>query len=385
MFDLIISVAQNDERVRAVYMNGSRTNTNVPRDIFQDYDIVYVVTETTTFINEPEWINVYGNRIMLQEPDKLDKGIGIEVNFDETYAYLILFTDGNRLDLRLQTETAMKKEYGVDKLTIPLLDKDHILPPIPFPSDLDYHVKEPTKEQFESCTNNFWWCLQNVAKGVCRDELPYAKRMLEHTTRVSLHQMINWWIGIQTDFQVSTGKLGKYFKKYLPKAYWEMYKQTYSNSCYDNIWVSLDVTCQLFRLLSKEVANHYDFTYPVDDDKNMTLYLTGLKSSQHYEKRKVITLCGSTKFKEQFEKANAFLTLKGHIVLSLGFFEQSEEIEITQDQAQLFEKIHFEKINMCDEIFVIDVNGYIGNSTKKEIDYATLHGKGISYYSQSGI
>jgi hypothetical protein len=100
---------------------------------------------------------------------------------------------------------------------------------------------------------------------------------------------------------------------------------------------------------------------------------------------KVITLCGSTKFKEQFEKANAFLTLKGNIVISLGFFEQSEGIEITKEQAELFEKIHYEKINMSDEIFVIDVNGYIGNSTRKEIEYAKQHGKSIGYYSLSDI
>lgn len=100
---------------------------------------------------------------------------------------------------------------------------------------------------------------------------------------------------------------------------------------------------------------------------------------------RVITLCGSTKFKEQFEKANAYLTLQGNIVISLGFFEQSEGIEITSEQEALFERIHLEKINMADEIFVIDVNGYIGNSTKKEIDYAKRNGKSIRYYSQSDI
>ncbi|CAH2714848.1 hypothetical protein BACCIP111895_02024 [Neobacillus rhizosphaerae] len=100
---------------------------------------------------------------------------------------------------------------------------------------------------------------------------------------------------------------------------------------------------------------------------------------------KVITLCGSTKFKEQFEKANAYLTLQGNIVISLGFFEQSEGIVITQEQVNLFKKIHYRKIDMSDEIFVIDVNGYIGNSTRKEIEYAKSNGKTIRYFSQSEI
>ncbi|WP_010275941.1 hypothetical protein [Paenibacillus senegalensis] len=98
---------------------------------------------------------------------------------------------------------------------------------------------------------------------------------------------------------------------------------------------------------------------------------------------KVITLCGSTKFKKQFEDANAFLTLQGNIVLSLAFFEQSEGIHITPEQAKLFEEIHFRKIDLSDEIFVIDVGGYIGNSTRKEIEYASERKKMVSYYSES--
>lgn len=100
---------------------------------------------------------------------------------------------------------------------------------------------------------------------------------------------------------------------------------------------------------------------------------------------KVITLCGSTKFKKQFELVNAYLTLRGNVVISLAFFEQSEGITITQEQAELFEKIHYRKIDMADEIFVIDADGYIGDSTRKEIEYATQKGKAVSYYSKSGI
>lgn len=100
---------------------------------------------------------------------------------------------------------------------------------------------------------------------------------------------------------------------------------------------------------------------------------------------KVITLCGSTKFKGQFEQANAFLTLQGNIVISVAFFEQSEGFEITEEQAELLGNLHFRKIDISDEIFVIDVNGYIGNSTRKEIEYAGEKGKTIRYYSDGEI
>ncbi|UVI32975.1 hypothetical protein [Paenibacillus spongiae] len=100
---------------------------------------------------------------------------------------------------------------------------------------------------------------------------------------------------------------------------------------------------------------------------------------------RVITLCGSTKFKQQFEKANAFLTLQGNIVISLAFFEQSEGFELTEEQAGLLGELHLRKIDISDDIYVIDVDGYIGSSTRKEIEYAQRKGKSIRYYSDGEI
>lgn len=95
---------------------------------------------------------------------------------------------------------------------------------------------------------------------------------------------------------------------------------------------------------------------------------------------KVITLCGSTKFKEHFQKVEETLTLKGMIVISLGFFA-NEECGISHEQELLFEEMHKRKIDMADEILVVNVNGYIGASTSKEIEYAKKHGKKIRYYT----
>ena len=94
---------------------------------------------------------------------------------------------------------------------------------------------------------------------------------------------------------------------------------------------------------------------------------------------KVITLCGSTKFKEEFNKKNAELTLAGNVVISVGVFGHSDGVEITDEQKEQLDKIHFQKIDMADEIFVINVNGYIGSSTKREIDYAKKQDKKVRY------
>ncbi len=262
-------------------MNGSRTNPNVPKDIFQDYDIVYVVTEIVSFLKDKSWLDTFGDLLMIQEPDKNNFGRGIESETTAAYGLLMLFTDGNRIDLQLKTKERMLEEYERDKLTVPLLDKDDILPAIPSPSDVDYHVQKPSKAAYDSYTNNFWWCAQNVAKGIWRDELPYAKQMFELTMRNALDNMVSWWIGIQTDFQVSVGKLGKYFKNFLPDTYWKMYKGTYSDADYTNMWESIFVTCELFRVLAKEVAAHLQFTYPLEDDQNMTTYLRQVRKLSH--------------------------------------------------------------------------------------------------------
>ena len=71
MLDLILNTARHDERVRAVIMNGSRVNPNAPKDFFQDYDVVYLVTEKEFFLADPSWINVFGERMILQLPDEM--------------------------------------------------------------------------------------------------------------------------------------------------------------------------------------------------------------------------------------------------------------------------------------------------------------------------
>lgn len=97
-------------------------------------------------------------------------------------------------------------------------------------------------------------------------------------------------------------------------------------------------------------------------------------------KYKVITLCGSTKFKDEFIKAQKELTLQGNIVISVGMFGHGGDNEVwTDDTKEMLDDMHKRKIDMADEIFVINVGGYIGTSTKSEIEYAKVKGKNINY------
>ena len=270
MFDLILGVAESDERVRAVILNGSRANPNVPRDEYQDYDIVYVVKDFDTFTADHSWINVFGERLMLQMPEAMRNPSG-----DGRFNWMMLLADGNRIDMTL-IPVARLDLIGNDSLSVALLDKDGILPLFPAASDRDYIVKPPSELFFSSCCNNFWWCLQNVAKGLVRDELPYAMLMYHDVVRIELHDMINWYIGIENDFSVSAGKMGKYFKRYLPAHLYQQYCDTYSGSSSDEIWRSVFTMCDLFHSLAVAVADYFQFPYIWDDERGIREYLHNL-------------------------------------------------------------------------------------------------------------
>ena len=103
-------------------------------------------------------------------------------------------------------------------------------------------------------------------------------------------------------------------------------------------------------------------------------------------KYKVVTLCGSTKFKDEFMRAQKVLTLKGFIVITVGLFGHSGDDEAwTVGTKEMLDDMHKRKIDMADEIFVINVGGYIGSSTRGEIEYAMAHGKGISYLQKVSL
>ena len=97
----------------------------------------------------------------------------------------------------------------------------------------------------------------------------------------------------------------------------------------------------------------------------------------------VITLCGSTRFKEQFLEAQKRLTLEGNIVISVGLFGHSGDNEVwTEGTKQMLDDMHKRKIDLADSIYVINVGGYIGESTRSEIEYARKNGKRIEYLEQ---
>ena len=140
MFDLILRTAQEDERIRAVIMNGSRANPNAPRDRFQDYDIVYVVTDMAPFVHNLEWVRRFGELMIVQLPDMM---VEPPPTHYDSFAYLMQFMDGNRIDLTIYP-LARLPQMGRDSESILLLDKDGCVEPFGPASDRDYLPTPPS-------------------------------------------------------------------------------------------------------------------------------------------------------------------------------------------------------------------------------------------------
>lgn len=275
MFNLILNTAKKDERIRAVILNGSRTNPNAIKDIFQDYDIIYVVKETKPFREDKSWINKFGEPLYMQYPDE---NTHYEHDIENSYGWLIQFTDGNRLDLHVCTLPHALKEIKQDRLSKILLNKDNCLPNIPKETDEDYWIKNPNPPHFFDTCNEYWWCLNNVAKGLWREEIPYVMDMLNYYIRPMLIRIIEWKIGFDTNFTVSSGKSAKYAYRWLQEEKWNSFLKTYPSGNVSDIWESVFITCDLFNDFAKEVASEMNIHYNEVEANNSLKFLKDVYS-----------------------------------------------------------------------------------------------------------
>ncbi|WP_078380060.1 aminoglycoside 6-adenylyltransferase [Sutcliffiella halmapala] len=269
MLDLVLKVAKEDDRVRAVGMNGSRTNPNVPKDSFRDYDIVYLVKDMQSFLDNPNWVNVFGERIIMQTPEDMAM---FPPSLGGRFSYLMLFNDGNRIDLILAPIEEKDQYTYEDGLTILLLDKDGTMPILSPPTDEEYWVKKPTAAYFADCSNEFWWVSTYVAKGLWRRETLYAYDHL-NIVRAMLIKMIEWKVGIDTDFSLSIGKNGKYLKRYVTNETWEKLLKTYPSGDDEQIWKALFIMTDLFEEVANEVADKLSYIYPLKEAEKVKRYL----------------------------------------------------------------------------------------------------------------
>ena len=274
ILELILRFAREHDDVRAVVMNGSRANPNTREDPFQDYDVVYLVRDVEPYKRKPDIPRYFGDILILQLPDDM---VDPPPAPDGWYTYLMQFQDGVRIDLGFQSVDNVRKCVS-DSLTLVLLDKDNLIGELPPPSERSYLPAPPTAKAFDDCCNEFWWCNPYVAKGLWREELTYARYMLDTVLREELMKMLTWYVGTGTGFKKSAGKLGKHLRDLLAADLWALLERTYADADPGHTWDALFAMDDLFRRVAHEVARAFDFHYPEQDDVNVSAYIRRIRN-----------------------------------------------------------------------------------------------------------
>lgn len=161
MLDLILQIAKKLQ-VDAVALSGSRTNQKIQTDEFQDYDVVYIVEDLDGLIADLSWLDQFGKRIVEQE-----------VTLGHRRLYLMLFEDGNRIDLTLCPKEHINEWVDSEAGFIVLKDKKGLFEAY-LPNPKRYWPAPPSEEEFTASCNEFWWVSAYVIKGICRKQVIYA-------------------------------------------------------------------------------------------------------------------------------------------------------------------------------------------------------------------
>ncbi len=268
IYKLLFDIANSDNDILAIYQNGSRVNEHAKKDIFQDYDIVFVVSDTHKYINNKSWINKFGKILYMQYPDEFPNTKPDNSSF---YGFLVQFKDGIRIDLHVETVEHAQNFIKTDSLCKILLDKNNILPLTDAPNDSRYWTSKPSQDDFSLVCNEFWWCSNNVAKGIWRDEIVYAHDMA-NILREQLKTMLSWKASLSTNFSINIGKSGKYLYKYLEKDDWQTYLDTFFDSKIENAINAMQKMIEFFFKLSLFVSEELGFLYNYAEAKNARDY-----------------------------------------------------------------------------------------------------------------
>ena len=258
MLDLILQTAKTLQ-VKAVAMSGSRTNQNAPKDEFQDYDVVYVVYDIDNLTSDLAWLDQFGKRIIEQE-----------VGLGQRRLYLMLFEDGNRIDLTLCPKDYIQEWVDSEAGFTVLEDPEHLFEPYS-PNIERYWTNSATEKDFEKVCNEFWWVSAYVVKGICRKQVIYATDHLYGICQQELLKVLAWQVASDRG-RVDVGKNYKYLFNYLPAEKEMEFSNLLDFSSIDKITQSLFATMQLLHREAQSLAQKMGFDYDMKVAEKMIEY-----------------------------------------------------------------------------------------------------------------
>ena len=245
----LISQTAKTLQVEAVAMSGSRTDTKAPKDEFQDYDVVYVVDDLDNLTSDLSWLDQFGTRIIEQHNVLGNRRL-----------YLMLFEDGNRIDLTLCPKSHIQEWVDSEADFTVLEDTKDLFTPYS-PNSQRYWTSPASQTDFEKACNEFWWVSAYVVKGIRRKQLLYATDHLYGICHQELLKVLAWQVASDRG-TVDVGKNYKYLFSYLPVEKEKEFSNLLDFSSSDKITQSLFATMDLFhreaQAFSLKTGFHYD-------------------------------------------------------------------------------------------------------------------------------
>ena len=258
MMELIVQIAETLQ-VEAVALSGSRTTPDSPKDEFQDYDVVYIVENLEELISDLSWLDQFGNRLIEQHNV-----------LEHRHLYLMLFEDGNRIDLTLCPKEHIQ-EWVDSEADFSVLKDDKGLFEDYMPNPKRYWTVLPSEEEFAASCNEFWWVSTYVVKAIRRNQLIYATDRLYGICQRELLEVLAWQVASDRG-SVDTGKNYKYLFHYLPAEKEREFSALLDLSSIEKISQSLFATMNVFDREAQILAQKMGFAYNHKEAKKMMAY-----------------------------------------------------------------------------------------------------------------
>ena len=258
MMNLILQISET-LKVEAVALSGSRTNQKVQTDEFQDYDVVYVVDDLDNLTSDLAWLDQFGTRIIEQHNILGNRRL-----------YLMLFEDGNRIDLTLCPKDHIQ-EWVESEADFTVLEDTKGLFETYSPSPERYWITPASPIDFEKACNEFWWVSAYVVKGICRKQVIYATDNLYGICQQELLKVLAWQVTSDRG-RVDIGKNYKYLFNYLPAEKEKEFSALLDFSSIEKITQSLLATIQLFHQEAQNLAQNMGFKYEKEVAEKMIQY-----------------------------------------------------------------------------------------------------------------
>ena len=258
MLDLILQIAKKIQ-VDAVALSGSRTDTKAPKDEFQDYDVVYVVDNLDNLTRDISWLDQFGTRIIEQHNILGNRRL-----------YLMLFEDGNRIDLTLCPKDHIQ-EWVESEADFTVLEDPKGLFESYSPSPQRFWTSPASETDFEKACNEFWWVSAYVVKGICRKQVVYSTDHLYGICQHELLKVLAWKVASDKG-KIDIGKNYKYLFNYLPAEKEKEFSALLDFSSLDKITQSLLATIQLFHEEAQSLAQKMGFKYEKEVAEKMIEY-----------------------------------------------------------------------------------------------------------------